>query len=108
MATWRRRDLERRSGDRSRRMGAILRADILIPLLALVVAGVALWQALAAQSRAEALARDLSLANSQLRNLEGYGATAPRPASESGAEAGPPPPPLAPMAPAPSSSGANP
>ena len=52
MATWRRKDLVRRSGERSRRMGRILRAEILIPVLALVVAGVALWQALSAQSRA--------------------------------------------------------
>ena len=46
MATWRRKDLERRSGERSRRIGRVLRAEILIPVLALVVAGVALWQAL--------------------------------------------------------------
>ena len=109
MATWRRRDLERRSGERSRRVGAILRAEILIPVLALIVAGVALWQALAAQSRAEVLAHALSLANGQLRNLEGYGAPAPvpRPASDSGTEAGPPLPPLAPMTSAPSSSGSS-
>lgn len=110
MATWRRRDLERRSGERSRRMGAILRAEILIPMLALVVAGVALWQALAAQSRAEVLAHDLSLANGQLRNLEGYGAPLPsaRTSSEGATEATPPLPPLAPMGPAPSSTSPNP
>ena len=111
MATWRRRDLERRSGERSRRMGQILRAEILIPVLALLVAGVALWQALAAQSRAEVLAHDLSLANGQLRSLEGYGAmapAAPRPSEEDGSGANPSLPPLAPMGQAPSPSGPNP
>ena len=110
MATWRRRDLERRSGERSRRMGAILRAEILIPVLALVIAGVALWQALAAQSRAEVLAHDLSLANGQLHNLEGYGAALPpaRPASEDTDAANPPLPTLAPMGQAPPPSGSNP
>ena len=81
MATWRRRDLERRSGQRSRRMGAILRAEMLIPVLALVVAGVALWQAMAAQSRAALLAHDLSLANSRLHSLAGYGSAVTPPPS---------------------------
>ena len=109
MATWRRRDLERRSGERSRRMGAIFRAGILIPVLALLVAGVALWQALAAQSRADVLAHDLSLANGQLRNLEGYGAPPPpRSGSEGAPETNPPLPPLAPMGASPGPSGSNP
>lgn len=111
MATWRRKDLERRSGERSRRVGRILRAEIVIPVLALLVAGVALWQALAAQSRADMLARDLSIANGQLRSLGSYGAVAPvaRPSSEDGAAANPPLPPLPPAGQAPSGpAGSNP
>ena len=98
MATWRRKDLERRSNERSRRIGRILRAEVLIPALALVVAGVALWQARDAQSRAEVLAHDLSIANGQLRNLGTYDsmASASRPASDAGA-ANPPLPPLPPV-----------
>ena len=110
MATWRRRDLERRSGERNRRVGRILRADILIPMLALLVAGLALWQALAAQTRAEALAHDLSVANGRLRNLESYSAAppAPRSAGEGGTVANPPLPPLVPTGRSPSSASSNP
>ncbi len=110
MATWRRRDLERRSGERSRRVGAILRAEILIPVLALVVAGVALWQALAVQSRAEVLAHDLSLANGQLRSLEGYSAMAPapRPSGQESDGATAPLPSLPPMGSTQGASGPNP
>ncbi len=101
MATWRRKDLERRSSERSRRFGRVLRADLLIPVLALVVAGFALWQALAAQSRADILAHDLSIANGQLRNLGGYAPLAPAARSPSD-EAAAPLPPLPPVGPAPS------
>ncbi len=99
MATWRRKDLVRRSGERSRRMGRILRAEILIPVLALVVAGVALWQAMAAQARADLLAHDLSLANGQLRSLGGYGLAtpSPRPAGEDANAVNPPLPALPPV-----------
>ncbi len=109
MATWRRKDLERRSSERSRRMGRVLRAEILIPVLALLVAGVALWQALAAQSRADLLAHDLSIANGQLRSLGGYGPPTPR-APDSDAAANPPLPALPPVgpSPAPGSSGSPP
>ena len=105
MATWRRRDLERRSGERSRRMGRILRAEILIPVLALLLAGVALWQALDARSRAELLAHDLSIANGQLHSLEGYGSTPPaaRPGGDEGAATPSPLPPLSPVGPPPTS-----
>ena len=98
MATWRRKDLERRSSERSRRIGRVLRADVLIPVLALLVAGVALWQAMDAQSRAEVLAHDLSIATGQLRSLGAYDSMAPaaRPAGDAGA-ANPPLPPLPPM-----------
>lgn len=111
MATWRRRDLERRSGQRSRRMGAVLRAEMLIPVLALIVAGVALWQAMAAQSRADLLAHDLSLASGQLHSLAGYAAPAPPPSGASPATGdglNPPLPPLVPAAPAPGASGTSP
>ena len=110
MANWRRRDLERRSGQRSRRIGALLRADVLLPLLSLVVAGLALWQALAAKSRADLLSHELSVATSRLRSVEGYGPAAPaplvRPTGEEGDVSSPPLPPLAPVAP--SGSGAPP
>ncbi len=104
MATWRRKDLERRSGERSRRMGRILRAEILIPTLALLIAAVALWQAMEAQSRAEVLARDLSIANGQLRNLGVYGSggSAARPPGEESGAANAPPPALPPIGPTPS------
>ncbi len=103
MATWRRKDLERRSGERSRRVGRILRAEIVIPVLALLVAGAALWQALAAQSRADMLARDLSIASGQL-HLASYGAISPaaRPSGEEAGAANPPLPPLPPLGQAPS------
>ena len=72
---------------------------ILIPVLALLVAGrgpvAGAWTA---QSRAEVLAHDLSIANGQLRSLGAYDSMAPaaRPAGDAGA-ANPPLPPLPPM-----------
>ncbi len=73
MATWRRRDLERRSGARSRTLSRVFRADTLLPIVALVLAGAALSQALAAQSRAALIAHDLGVATARLRGLESYG-----------------------------------
>jgi hypothetical protein len=88
MATWRRRDLERRSSERSRRTAQALRPELLLAVLALVVAAVSLWQAMSAQSRAELLAHDLATAQARLRNLDVAAPAAPVPAA---ADAGIPP-----------------
>ena len=85
MATWRRRDLERRASERGRRLSRALPVELVVAALALVVAAVALQQAMAAQSRAELLAHDLAAANARLRSLDSLtppaaatgGATAP-------------------------------
>ena len=72
MATWRRRDLERRSSARNRRFARLLRVELVVPLAALVFAAIALWQALAAQSRADLLAHDLSIATAKLRSAQDF------------------------------------
>ena len=86
MATWRRRDLERRSGERGRRVAQLLRTELVLALIALFVAAFSLWQALAAQSRADLLAHDLSAANARLRNLEALGSVAPLPSRSAGSD----------------------
>jgi hypothetical protein len=100
MATWRRRDLERKHAARSGRIGRVLRPELVVAVLALIVAGVALWQAMAAQSRADLLAHDLSVANSRLRDGAYAPASTPAaPAASPGEAPLPPPPPMGAAAP---------
>ncbi len=103
MATWRRRDLERRSGERGRRVAQVMRVELVLAMIALLVAAISLWQALAAQSRADLLAHDLSAANARLRSLEMLGLPSLPARSADGAAAR-----LPPLSTAPLRSGASP
>lgn len=70
MATWRKRDLDKRSRGRSGRLARLFQPATLLVLLALVLSGVALWQALDAQSRAALITHDVGLATNRLRGLD--------------------------------------
>ena len=93
MATWRRRDLERRASERGRRLSRALPVELVVAALALVVAGAALQQAMAAQSRAELLAHDLAAANARLRSMESLAPPAATPDGEAAAPSEPASPP---------------